>query len=407
MFIEFFYSLKENGIPVSPTAFLNLNRALAGSLIRDIDDFYVTARTILIKSERYFDLYDQVFAYHFEGVPLPAAEGIIIDQIAWEMLQQWLHNPEATARMFGEDEDSLRRLSTEELLEYFKERLAEQDSEHHGGDTWIGTGGTSAVGHSGFHPTPMRVAGESNRMSALKVAHQRRYRDYSGEGPLTRERMGEALKRLRKLVPTGARDRINIDKTISRTVQLGGEIEIVFERSLKDRLKVVLAIDNGGWSMDPHVKIVQTLFDYARAQFKELKTYFFHNTIYDTLWLDSARSSKPFTIDEFQRFDRETRFIIVGDASMAPYELASRDGSIHILERSDRTSLECLKFLAKTFPHSVWLNPLRENMWDYSRTVSMIKKIFPMFELSLDGLEKGVNYLVANDNKSLFNPFPT
>jgi len=393
MFIDFFYRLREQGVPVSPTAFLTLSRALHSGLIGTIDDFYIAARAILVKSERYFDLYDQVFAYHFEGAPLPPKEGLILDEIARQMLQQWLQNPGATARMFGEDEKHLQKLSADELLAYFMERLQEQKGEHHGGSIWIGTGGTSPVGHSGYHPGGLRIEGESIDKSALKVATERRYRDYSGQGPLTQAMIGEALKRLRKLVPAGARDRINIDKTIARTVKIGGEIEIVFEQRLKDRLKVILAIDNGGWSMEPHVKIVQTLFDYARAQFKDLKTYYFHNTIYDTLWKDPARSKKPYSIDDLMRLDPETRFIFMGDARMAPYELAIRDGSIHIQERNGRTSIEALKFIAKTFSHTAWLNPIQENMWGYSRTIAMIQQIFPMFELSLDGLEKAVSHL--------------
>jgi len=295
--------------------------------------------------------------------------------------------------MLGEDEERLQKFSADELLAYFMERLQEQKGEHHGGSKWIGTGGTSPVGHTGYHPGGMRIGGESIDKSALKVATERRYRDYSGQGPLTQARIGEALKRLRKLVPAGARDRINIDKTITRTVKIGGEIEIVFEQGLKDRLKVILAIDNGGWSMDPHVKIVQTLFDYARAQFKDLKTFYFHNTIYDTLWKDPTRSQKPYSIDDLTRLDPETRFIIMGDASMAPYELSIRDGSIHIQERNGRTSIEGLKFIAKTFSHTAWLNPIQESMWRYSRSIGMVQQVFPMFELSLDGLEKAVSHL--------------
>lgn len=393
MFIDFFYRLREQGVPVSPTAFLTLNRALHSGLIENIDDFYLAARSILVKSERYFDLYDQVFTCHFEGVPLPPNEGLILDEIARQMLQQWLQNPGATARMLDEDEEYLQTFSAEELLAYFMERLKEQKGEHHGGSKWIGTGGTSPVGHTGYHPGGMRIGGESIGKSALKVATDRRYRDYSGKGPLTQAKIGEALKRLRKLVPAGARDRINIDKTITRTVRIGGEIELVFEQGLKDRLKVILAIDNGGWSMDPHVKIVQTLFDYARAQFKDMKTFYFHNTIYDTLWKDPARSQKPYSVDELTRLDPETRFIILGDASMAPFELSTRDGSIHIQERNGRTSIECLKFIAKTFSHTAWLNPIQENMWGYSRTIAMVQQVFPMFELSLDGLEKAVSHL--------------
>jgi len=164
---------------------------------------------------------------------------------------------------------------------------------------------------------------------------------------------------------------------------------------VKDRLKVILAIDNGGWSMDPYIPVVQTLFDYSRNQFKELKTYFFHNTIYSTLWGDPARYKKPRRIEELARLDSQTRLIMVGDASMAPYELMAGDGSIHLEERSGMPSLECLNFLAQTFPHSVWLNPVPASMWNYTRTISVIGQIFPMFELSLDGLEEAVACLLA------------
>jgi uncharacterized protein with von Willebrand factor type A (vWA) domain len=188
---------------------------------------------------------------------------------------------------------------------------------------------------------------------------------------------------------------VNIDESIYRTMKNGGEIEIAFDRRLKDRLKVILAIDNGGWSMDPYVSVVQTLFDYAGAQFKEVKTYFFHNTIYDTLWEDAARYRKPMRLTDLLRMDRETRLIVVGDASMAPYEMMARDGSIYIQDRSGRPSIECLRLLVDTFSHSVWLNPVLSPMWDYTRTITMIRQIFPMFELSIDGLERAVKYLMA------------
>jgi hypothetical protein len=233
--------------------------------------------------------------------------------------------------------------------------------------------------------------------SAVKVANERRYKDYSTTGPLTQANIGEALKRLRNLVPAGPKDQVNVDETIRETMRNAGEIELVFDRALKDRLKVILAIDNGGWSMDPHIDIVQTLFDYARAQFKEIKTYFFHNTIYDYVWEDPARYKKPKKIVEFTRNDPETRLVIVGDASMAPYELMAHDGSIHISERSGRPSIEQLRFLAQTFPHSIWLNPVPESMWGYTHTIMTINTIFPMFELSLDGLEKAVTKLMAKD----------
>ncbi|MGA9233564.1 MAG: hypothetical protein WBV91_01980 [Desulfobacterales bacterium] len=395
MFIDFFYTLKNVGIPVSPTSFLTLHRALLTGLVNSLNDFYTASRSILVKSERYFDLYDQAFAHHFEGAELPDYSGVELDDIARAMLDQWLKEPRALAEALGIDESELNRLTPEELIQYFKERLKEQTGEHHGGSRWIGTGGTSPVGHSGHHPGGMRVGGVSRNKSAVKVALDRRYRNYSLSGPLTRPMVGEALKRLRNLVPVGPKDRVNIDETLYQTMKNGGEIEIVFERSLKDRLKVILAIDNGGYSMDPYISVVQTVFDYARSQFKDLKTYFFHNTVYSTLWGDSARFRKPKPIAEFAAADPQTRLFIVGDASMAPYELMVADGSIHIEERSGTPSIECLKFLADTFSHAVWLNPMPEDMWNYTQTVKTIGRIFPMFELSIDGLEKAVHYVMA------------
>ncbi|WP_022665331.1 vWA domain-containing protein [Desulfospira joergensenii] len=394
MFIRFFYILRESGIPVSPTSFLILQKALNQGIINTLDEFYTCARSILVKSERYFDLYDQVFAHYFEGIPLPEDEGFEMDEMARAMLDEWLKNPRQMADALGIDPEKLNRMSPEELIDYFKERLKDQDGRHDGGGKWIGTGGYSPVGHSGYHPGGMRVGGQSRNKSAVKVANERRYKDYSTSGPLTQARIGEALKRLRNLVPTGPRDQINVDETIKETMRNAGEIELIFDRAMKDRLKVILAIDNGGWSMDPYIQVVQTLFDYARSQFKEVKTYFFHNTVYDYLWEDPARYKKPRKIMEFSRLDPETRLVIVGDASMAPYELMAHDGSIHITERSGRPSIEQLRFLADTFSHSVWLNPVAERMWGYTHTIMTISSIFPMFELSLDGLEKAVTRLM-------------
>ncbi|MDP3478509.1 MAG: hypothetical protein Q8R88_01965 [Desulfoprunum sp.] len=394
MFIRFFYTLKEVGIPVSPTAFLLFQRAMQAGLVNSLGDFYTAARTILVKSEKYFDLYDQVFAHTFEGAELPEGSDADFDLVAAGMLDEWLKNPQKLAQALGLDERKLASMSPAELLDYFKKRLQDQKGRHEGGSKWIGTGGTSPTGHSGYHPGGMRVGGESMNKSAVKMAGERRFKDYSTDGPLTRRSLAEALKRLRNLVPQGARDKINVDDSIYRTIKNGGEIELVFERAVVDRLKIVLAIDNGGWSMDPYVDVVQTLFAYARAQFKDLKTYYFHNTIYDQLWEDAGRMRRPVPVENLARLDLDTRLIIVGDASMAPYELMSTDGSIYAFERSGRASIERLRLLAATFPHAVWLNPILRRDWQDTRTITLIGSIFPMFELSLDGLEQAVAFLM-------------
>ncbi len=395
MFVDFFYKLRDAGIPVTLTAFLTLHRALQNGLIASLSDFYTASRAILVKSERYFDLFDQIFAHFFEGAEMPDVEGLELDEIAKALLDQWLSDPQSVADALGVDQAELQNLSPDELIEYFKERLKEQTERHDGGNRWIGTGGTSPVGHSGYHPEGLRVGGESRNKSAVKVANERRYKDYSRMGPLTQASMGEALKRLRNMVPSGPKDQVNVRESIYQTMKNAGEIEIVFDRRLKDRLKVILAIDNGGYSMDPYVPVIQTLFNYARSQFKELKTYFFHNTIYDTLWEDPARYRKPKPVAEFAGMDSDTRLVLVGDASMAPYELMARDGSIYVHERSGKASIEQLRFLAETFPHNAWLNPVPARMWPYTRTINVIRQVFPMFELTIDGLEQAVDQLMA------------
>lgn len=395
MFVDFFYTLRDRGIPVTPTSFLRLHKALSMGLVQSMEDFYTAARAILVKSERYFDSYDQIFAHHFKGVELHDPTAVELTEIARAMLDEWLKNPGDMAKALGVDEATLQKMTPEELIQYFLDRMKEQTEAHHGGNKWIGTRGTSPVGHSGYHPGGMRVGGQSRNKSAVKVALERRYRDYSQEGPLTEFQMGEALKRLRRMTPTGPKDTVNVDKTIYQTMRNAGEIEIVFDRRLKDRMKIVLLIDNGGWSMEPYVGIVQTLFHYARSQFKDLKIYFFHNTIYSRVWADPQRYHKPELLEEFLRKDPETRLIMVGDASMAPYELMHINGAIYVDQQPTGASIDRMKFLARTFRHAVWLNPVPQDEWEMTWTIGIVREVFPMFELTLDGLEKSILHLMA------------
>ncbi len=397
MFVHFFYMLRDKGIPVSPTSFLRLQKALGMGLVRSLEDFYIAARSLLVKSERYFDVYDQTFAAAFQGVTQIDPTEVELTELAKALLSEWLKDPGAMAEALGVPEEELKEMTPEELLQYFLERLKEQTEAHHGGNYWIGTGGTSPVGHSGEHPGGMRVGGASQNKSAIKVAMERRYRDYSQTGPITASQIGEALKRLKHLSPSGPQDIVNVDKTIYQTMRNAGEIEIVFDRRLADRLKVKLFIDNGGWSMDPYVELVQVLFHYAQFQFKELEIYYFHNTIYKNVWQDPERHKKPVLIEDFMKSDPETRLVIVGDASMAPYELMNHNGAIYINQNYLQPSVEYLKILAKAFRHTVWLNPVAQVDWSYTWTIKSIEKIFPMFELSLDGLEKAVRQLMSRN----------
>ena len=395
MFVPFFYDLRENGINVSPTAFLRLQKALGLGLVTSWDDFYSVARAILIKSERDFDAYDKVFVNFITGVEKRSHAGIAIDDAVRALLNEWLKDPGELARALGLSREKLLRMSGEELERYFLDRLNDQKESSHGGSKWIGSGGTSPVGHSGFHPGGMRIGGFSRSRSAIKVALERRYRDYSQTAPLSRSQIGEALKRLRRMAPGGPRDVVNVKKTIDRTLENAGEIEIIFDRRLTDKLKVLLLIDNGGWSMEPYVETVRVLFHYAQAQFRELSIGYFHNTLGEQVWLDPQRRSRPLSFEALLRFDPETRLIFVGDASMAPEELTAVNGPIDIELRNRKPSIDRLKQLAAAFRHTVWLNPLSALLWDYSESVVIVRQLFPMFPLNLAGLEKAVTLLRA------------
>jgi uncharacterized protein with von Willebrand factor type A (vWA) domain len=354
----------------------------------------------MVKSERYFDLYDRVFAKYFYGIERESEFEKELEETIRVLLEEWLHDPRYIAEILGIDPDSLPVLGPEDLVKYFLERLKEQSERHDGGNRWIGTGGTSPVGHSGFHPSGMRIGGSSRGTSAIKIALERRYRDYTLNSRLDVSQVGEALRRLKHLMPAGPKDCIDIDETIRETVRNAGEIEIVFSQSLRDRLKIILMIDNGGWSMEPYVEVVQTLFNYAQAQFKQLTLFYFHNCIYDRVWEDPQRSSKPVLTADLSRLDPHSRLIIVGDASMAPTELEHPQGSIYYYERQSKPAIEKLMFLSRLFRHSVWLNPMVQFAPDYSRgpyTVRRIATIFPMFALSLDGLERAVTRLMAKN----------
>ena len=205
------------------------------------------------------------------------------------LLEEWLKKPKDLAQALGLDEEELKKLTPEELLQYFLDRLKEQTEEHHGGNKWIGTGGTSPVGHSGYSPGGHAGRGHIGEQVGHQSGHGTEIQGLFPGRPAYPVSDRRGLETTPAYGAGGPKDMVNIDKTIYQTMKNAGEIEIIFDRSLKDRLKVILAIDNGGWSMDPYIGLVQTLFNYARAQFKDLKTFFFHNTIYDYLWEDPPR----------------------------------------------------------------------------------------------------------------------
>ena len=290
MFTDFFFLLRFYGVPVTVTEWLALMRALAlGLAPAGLDEFYAVARSILVKSEAYFDQYDQAFAAMFKGIETPPE---IADEV-WD----WLADPLAMPGLSDEERRllaaALEDLDIEALERLFKERLAEQGEAHHGGNYWVGTGGTSAFGHSGFHPGGIRVGGESRNRSAVKVAGERRYRGYRTDQEVGVRQFELALRRLRQLSSRneGVADELDLDETVEETAGNAGRLSLVWRKSRKNAVKVILLMDVGG-SMHPYIRLCSQLFSAVNrsSHFKDLRTYYFHNCVYDWLYLDTSCS---------------------------------------------------------------------------------------------------------------------
>lgn len=398
MFINFFYLLKREGVPVSMTEWMTLMEALGkGMAASSLTGFYYLARSILVKSETHFDKYDLAFQKYFEGIETPAQ---ISDQIM-EWLEHALPPLDINIDLAAKLKYQLENLDLEELKKMFEERLKEQKSEHHGGSKWIGTGGTSPFGHSGYHPGGIRVGGASLRRSAVKVAGERKYQEFRGDETLGVRQFEVALRKLRQFTTRieGPKNQLDLDATISETCKNAGRLELVWTRPSKNSVKIMLLMDSGG-SMGPYYRLCNQLFTAVNksAHFKALEIYYFHNCVYDHLYLDPACRLKNSlkTEDLLRTHSSDYKLIFVGDASMAPTELTEVNGIIDWGMTNNEPGLTWLNRLAHHFPHNVWLNPIAESSWDYaegSYTINLIKQVFPMFELTVDGLEQAVKKL--------------
>jgi len=388
VFTDFFFLLRERGIPVSIHEWLALQEALSKGLANsNLLSFYYLARAILVKSETLFDRYDRAFLEYFRGVETP-------EEIVDEIIKGLEKVPELC--LTEEERRLLEELDLEEVRHRFEEQWRKGNYHGHvGGNQAIGTGGTSTQGAFGYHPTGVRVGqGYSRHRSAIQVAEQRRFRNYDKTAILDTRALQIALSRLRTLLPLGDRDELDIDGTIEATSKNAGELELVWGRSMTNTVKLILLMDAGG-SMEPFAELVNRLFSAAAAQFRDLQPFYFHNCIYQDLWRDMERE-EVFPTEEFLRtFDSSYKVIIVGDASMAPSELLEINGAIDYWYFNDTPGIVWLKRLRDHFPYSIWLNPIRSSGWPFVRTIKMIAEIFPMYELSLGGIEQGVKYLLT------------
>lgn len=387
MFTDFFYILKKRRVPVSITEWMTLMEALDKGYITNLDEFYYLARAILVKSEAYYDHYDVAFQEYFKGIEAPADIS--------EQILEWLKDPINRINLTEEEQALFDSMDFDELIREFEKRLEEQTEQHDGGGYWIGRGGTSPFGHSGYHPAGIRIGGQSHGRHAIQIAQERRFRNYRSDLTLDVRQIKVALKGLRQLSRIGPEDELDLEETINATAKNAGEIDLMWRRSRKNAVKVFLLMDVGG-SMVPFALLCSQLFSAAHSSshFKDFQHYYFHNCIYDYLYQDIERQEAISTDHLLCTLEPDYKLLLVGDARMAPSELMQRYGAINYYERNEMPGIVWLKRIAEHFTHCIWLNPDDPHFWNHP-TAQMIAKMFPMFPLTLDGLGEAVKKLVV------------
>jgi uncharacterized protein with von Willebrand factor type A (vWA) domain len=386
MFVDFLYHLRAHGLKISTTEWMSLMEALIRGHARcDLNAFYGLTRALCVKKESLFDRYDQSFAAFFDGVPFTFDLS--------EDLLGWLSNPKLPRELTDEEKALLEAWDLDRLRGEFEARLKEQKKRHDGGNRWVGTGGTSPFGHGGTNPAGVRVGGKGGGRSAIQVASERRFENLRSDRVLDTRQIGAALRRLRKLARDGREEELDVEATIDQSAKNGGEIDLVFSPPRQNRIKLMLLMDVGG-SMDPHTELTERLFSAAHAasHFKAFEHYFFHNCPYEKLYSDIARNKGPDTDAVLKKIDATWTLVFVGDAWMSPYELTHRGGAIYYFHNNADTGLSWLKRLREKVPNSVWLNPEPRRIWN-AESVRIIRTVFPMFELTLDGLKDAVDMM--------------
>jgi len=389
MLIDFFYSLKKAKIPVSIQEFLTLLEALKKEVIApSINNFYFLSRMTLVKDEKYFDKFDKVFGAFFKGV-----ENLL--QLYPEISEEWLEK-KFKRELSPEEKAALEKFgSIEEMMQRFKELLNEQKERHEGGTKWVGTGGGSAFGNSGYHPEGMRIGGPSaGNRTAIKVWEERAYADYDDSIELGTRNIRVALRRLRKFAREGQDLELDLDQTISATAVNAGYLDIKMRPERHNKVKVLLLMDVGG-SMDDHIKRIEELFSATKSEFKHLEYYYFHNCLYDYVWKNNRRRGveKISTLDLLRKYSSDYKLIFVGDATMSPYEILSPGGSVEYA--NDEAGAVWLNRMMDHFSQFAWLNPEPEQVWQYRQSVGVIKDLMrgKMYPVTMQGLEKAMREL--------------
>jgi uncharacterized protein with von Willebrand factor type A (vWA) domain len=390
MLVTLFHELKAAGVPVTLREYLTLIEAMEKDLAgRRVDDFYYLSRAALIKDERNLDKFDRVFGHVFKGI------ASMSEALEVEIPKEWLAK---LAEKYLTDEEK-RQIEAmgglNKLLELLRRRLQEQRGRHQGGNKWIGTAGTSPFGAYGYNPEGVRIGQEGNRsFRAVKVWDKREFRDLDDQVELGTRSIKIALRRLRKFARTGAPEELDLHGTIARTAHKG-YLDILMRPERHNAVKVLLFFDVGG-SMDWHIKATAELFSAARAEFKHMEHFYFHNCLYEKVWRENRRRfdhATP-TFDLLHTYGHDYKVIFVGDASMSPYEIMAPGGSVE--HYNEETGALWMERVARTYPACIWLNPVPEREWGYTASIGLMRQLVSgrMYPLTLDGLDRAIRELV-------------
>ena len=391
MFQHFFTELRAAKVPVSLKEYLTLLEALdKGAIDTNVDNFYYLSRSVLVKDEKNLDKFDQVFGHVFKGL-----ERIEEEDLTANIPEEWLQKL-AEKFLTEEEKKEIESLGGwDKLMETLKKRLEEQKERHQGGNKWIGTAGTSPFGAYGYNPEGVRIGQDKSRhRRAVKVWDKREYKNLDDSVQIGTRNIKVAMRRLRRWAREGAADELDLDGTIKETAK-HGYLDVKMRPERRNAVKVLMLFDVGG-SMGGYIRICEELFSAARTEFKNLEFFYFHNCLYESVWKDNRRrnSEKISTWDVLHRFPSDYKVIVVGDASMSPYEIAMPGGAVG--HWNEEAGAVWLNRLSEVYPHLIWLNPVPKKHWGYSQSIKMIQEVVgadKMFEMTLSGMEKAMRRL--------------
>ena len=391
MLTEFFLKLREGGVPASIREYLTLIEGLQKHVASgSLDEFYLLARTSLVKDESHYDRFDRVFGEYFRGIQaLP-------DDLFAEVPMDWLRR-QAELSLSEEEKQQIESMGGwEKLMETLKKRLEEQSGRHQGGSKWIGTAGTSPFGAYGYNPEGVRIGQEGSRnRRAVKVWDKREFRNLDDSVELGTRNIKVALRRLRRFAREGAAEELDLDDTIRSTARNAGYLDLKMVPERHNAVKVLLFLDVGG-SMEDHVRVCQELFSAARTEFKHLEYFYFHNFVYESVWKDNRRrnSERIPLMQILHKYAHDYKLVFVGDAAMSPYEIAYPGGGIE--HHNEEAGAVWAKRMLDVYSKAVWINPTPEERWPYYESIPMIRELMDdrMYPLTLSGLENAMRKLV-------------